>query len=146
MPGETTLTIIGNLTADPELRPVPSTGDFVVNFTVASTPRVFDRKKGERGEWSDGPALFMRCTLWRDAAVNVADSLTKGARVVVVGKLQQRSYDDRDGVKRTVMELVADEVAVSLKYAIAKPIRRRNTSLGYAAAEAEAAAHAAGVA
>ncbi|MBO0884104.1 MAG: single-stranded DNA-binding protein [Mycobacterium sp.] len=122
MSGETTLTIIGNLTADPGIRAIPKTGDCVVNFTVASTPRVFDR---ETGQWKDGKAIFMRCTMFREAAENVADSLEKGSRVVVVGKLSQREYTDRDGIKRTVMELVADEVGVSLKYAIAKPVRRK---------------------
>ncbi|WP_024799300.1 single-stranded DNA-binding protein [Nocardia sp. BMG51109] len=123
MSGETTLTIIGNLTKDPDFRIIPKTGDNVVNFVVASTPRVFDRKANQ---WKDGPAVFMRCTMFRDAAENVADSLEKGSRVVVVGKLQQRDYTDRDGIKRTIMELVADEVGVSLKYAIAKPVKRKN--------------------
>ncbi|WP_282781149.1 single-stranded DNA-binding protein [Nocardia sp. CC201C] len=120
MSGETTLTIVGNLTSDPELRET-SGGHAVVNFTVAATPRVFDRSTNQ---WTDGAALFMRCQMWRDAAENIAESLTKGARVIVCGKLQQRSYDDREGNKRTVVELVADEVGVSLKYAVAKPIKR----------------------
>ncbi|MEV0292584.1 single-stranded DNA-binding protein [Nocardia sp. NPDC050710] len=126
MSGETTLTVIGNLTADPELRFTPN-GAAVVNFTVASTPRVFDR---QANQWKDGPALFMRCTMWRDAAENVNESLTRGARVIVTGKLQQRSYEDRQGQKRIVVELVADEVGVSLKYAVAKPIKRTNNGWG----------------
>ncbi|MFC9995844.1 single-stranded DNA-binding protein [Nocardia sp. NPDC127526] len=126
MSGETTLTIIGNLTTDPEMR-YTQNGHQVVNFTIAATPRVFDRKKNE---WVDGAALFMRCQLWREAAENVAESLTKGARVIVTGKLQQRSYDDREGNKRTIVELVADEVGVSLKYAVAKPIKRSNRNSG----------------
>ncbi|WP_330178989.1 single-stranded DNA-binding protein [Nocardia sp. NBC_01503] len=121
MSGETTLTVIGNLTADPVIRSIPKTNDSVVNFTVASTPRVFDR---QANQWKDGAALFMRCTMFREAAENIADSLSKGARVVVVGKLAQREYTDREGVKRQVIELVADEVGVSLKYAVAKPVRR----------------------
>ncbi|WP_330179640.1 single-stranded DNA-binding protein [Nocardia sp. NBC_01503] len=121
MSGETTLTVIGNLTSDPVIRTIPKTNDSVVNFTVASTPRVFDR---QANQWKDGAPLFMRCTMFRDAADNIADSLVKGARVVVVGKLQQREYTDREGVKRQVIELVADEVGASLKYAVAKPIRR----------------------
>ncbi|MFI6215909.1 single-stranded DNA-binding protein [Nocardia brasiliensis] len=120
MSGETTLTIVGNVVADPEMR-FTANGAAVVNFTVASTPRVFDRQSNQ---WKDGAALFMRCTMWRDAAENVNESLTKGARVIVTGKLQQRDYTDREGVKRYVMELVADEVGVSLKYAVAKPIKR----------------------
>ncbi|MQY22677.1 single-stranded DNA-binding protein [Nocardia macrotermitis] len=125
MSGETVITVIGNLTADPDIRAIPKTGDCVVNFTVASTPRVFDRNKNQ---WVDGKALFMRCTVFREPAENAADSLAKGTRVVVVGKLQQREYTDRDGNKRTIVELVADEVATSTKYAIAKPIKRRTSN------------------
>ncbi|WP_327144373.1 single-stranded DNA-binding protein [Nocardia sp. NBC_01327] len=120
MSGETTLTVVGNLTDTPELRQITG-GHMVVNFTVASTPRVFDRQSNQ---WKDGPALFLRCTMWRDAAENVAQSLSKGSRVIVSGKLSQRTYEDREGVKRTVVELVADEIGVSLKYAVAKPIKR----------------------
>ncbi|WP_458690463.1 single-stranded DNA-binding protein [Nocardia tengchongensis] len=119
MSGETTLTVIGNLTGDPELRDVK--GQMVVNFTIASTPRVFDRQSNQ---WKDGAALFLRCALWREAADNVAQSLSKGSRVIVTGKLSQRSYDDANGVKRTVMEVTVDEIGVSLKYAVAKPIKR----------------------
>ncbi|QIS10748.1 single-stranded DNA-binding protein [Nocardia arthritidis] len=127
MSGETTLTVIGNLTDDPRLTFVKGEGTAVVNFTVASTPRIFDR---ESNKWKDGAALFLRVTMWREPAENIAESLTKGARVMVTGKLQQRSYEDRDGVTRYVMEVVADEVGVSLKYAVAKPIKRKNNAWG----------------
>ena len=116
MAGETVITVIGNLTADPELRFTPS-GAAVASFTVASTPRTFDRQSGE---WKDGEALFMRCSIWRQAAENVAESLTRGARVIVSGRLKQRSYDTREGEKRTVIELEVDEVGPSLRYATAK--------------------------
>jgi single-strand DNA-binding protein len=116
MAGDTILTIIGNLTADPELRFTPA-GAAVANFTVASTPRTFNRATGE---WEDGEALFMRCTIWRQAAENVAESLTRGARVVVQGRLQQRSFQTQEGEKRTVMELTVDEIGPSLRYATAK--------------------------
>jgi single-strand DNA-binding protein len=113
MAGETVLTIVGNLTADPELRFTPS-GDAVANFTVASTPRTFDRQSQE---WKDGDALFMRCSVWRQAAENVAESLTRGTRVIVQGRLRQRSYETKEGEKRTVVELEVDEVGPSLKFA-----------------------------
>ena len=116
MSGDTTLTIIGNLVADPELRFTPA-GAAVANFTVASTPRTFDRNKNE---WIDGDALFMRCNIWREAAENVAESLTRGSRVIVSGRLKQRSYETREGEKRTVVELEVDEIGPSLKYATAK--------------------------
>ncbi|MCE5291647.1 MAG: single-stranded DNA-binding protein [Nocardiaceae bacterium] len=116
MAGETTITIIGNLTADPELRFTPA-GAAVANFTVAATPRTFDRNSNE---WKDGEALFMRCNIWREAAENVAESLTRGSRVIVTGRLKQRSYETREGEKRTVVELEVDEVGPSLKYATAK--------------------------
>lgn len=116
MAGETTITIIGNLTADPELRFTPA-GAAVANFTVAATPRTFDRNSNE---WKDGDALFMRCNVWREAAENVAESLTRGSRVIVTGRLKQRSYETREGEKRTVVELEVDEVGPSLKYATAK--------------------------
>ncbi|WP_019201585.1 single-stranded DNA-binding protein [Tsukamurella sp. 1534] len=119
MAGETVITVIGNLTADPELRFTPS-GAAVANFTVASTPRTFDRNTNE---WKDGEALFLRCNIWREAAENVAESLTKGTRVVVSGRLKQRSYDDREGQRRTVVELEVDDIGPSLKYATAKPVR-----------------------
>jgi single-strand DNA-binding protein len=114
--GDTIITVIGNLTADPELRFTPS-GAAVANFTVASTPRQFDR---QTNEWKDGEALFLRCNIWREAAENVAESLTRGARVIVSGRLKQRSFETREGEKRTVVELEVDEIGPSLKYATAK--------------------------
>jgi single-strand DNA-binding protein len=114
--GDTIITVVGNLTADPELRFTPS-GAAVANFTVASTPRIFDRQSSE---WKDGDALFMRCSIWREAAENVAESLTRGSRVIVQGRLKQRSYETREGEKRTVVELEVDEIGPSLRYATAK--------------------------
>jgi single-strand DNA-binding protein len=114
--GDTIITVVGNLTADPELRFTPS-GAAVANFTVASTPRIYDRQSGE---WKDGEALFLRCSIWREAAENVAESLTRGARVIVSGRLKQRSFETKEGEKRTVMELEVDEIGPSLKYATAK--------------------------
>jgi single-strand DNA-binding protein len=116
MAGDTVITLVGNLTADPELRFTPS-GAAVANFTVASTPRTFDRQSGE---WKDGEALFMRCNIWRQAAENVAETLTRGSRVIVSGRLKQRSYETREGEKRTVVELEVDEIGPSLRYATAK--------------------------
>ncbi|HEX2133180.1 MAG TPA: single-stranded DNA-binding protein [Actinophytocola sp.] len=116
MAGDTIITVIGNLTADPELRFTQS-GAAVANFTVASTPRTFDRQSGE---WKDGEALFLRCNIWRQSAENVAESLTRGARVIVSGRLKQRSFETREGEKRTVVELEVDEVGPSLRYATAK--------------------------
>jgi single-strand DNA-binding protein len=116
MAGETTITIVGNLTADPELRFTPS-GAAVANFTVASTPRTFDR---QANEWKDGETLFMRCSIWRDAAENIAESLHRGTRVIVTGRLKSRSYETKEGEKRTVIELDVDEVGPSLRYASAK--------------------------
>jgi single-strand DNA-binding protein len=116
MSGETVITIIGNLTADPELRFTPS-GAAVANFTVASTPRTFDR---QRNEWKDGDTLFMRCSVWREAAENVAESLTRGTRVIASGRLRSRTYDTKEGEKRTVVELEVDEVGPSLRYATTK--------------------------
>ncbi len=116
MAGETVITIIGNLTNDPELRFTPS-GAAVANFTVASTPRTFDRQSNE---WKDGETLFMRCSVWRDAAENVAESLTRGTRVLVTGRLKSRSYETKEGEKRTVIELEVDEVGPSLRYATTK--------------------------
>jgi single-strand DNA-binding protein len=114
--GDTTITVVGNLTADPELRFTPS-GAAVANFTVASTPRIYDRQSGE---WKDGEALFLRCNIWREAAENVAESLTRGARVIVSGRLKQRSFETREGEKRTVVEVEVDEIGPSLRYATAK--------------------------
>ena len=116
MAGDTIITVIGNLTADPELRFTPS-GAAVANFTVASTPRIFDR---QTNEWKDGEALFLRCNIWREAAENVAESLTRGSRVIVTGRLKQRSFETREGEKRTVVELEVDEIGPSLRYATAK--------------------------
>jgi single-strand DNA-binding protein len=116
MAGETTITIVGNLTADPELRFTPS-GAAVANFTVASTPRTFDRQSNE---WKDGETLFLRCSIWRDAAENIAESLHRGTRVIATGRLKSRSYDTKEGEKRTVIELDVDEVGPSLRYASAK--------------------------
>jgi len=116
MTGETVITVIGNLTADPELR-FTSSGVAVANFTVASTPRTFDKNTNE---WKDGEALFLRCSIWRQAAENVAESLTRGARVIVSGRLKQRSFETREGEKRTVVELEVEEIGPSLKYATAK--------------------------
>lgn len=116
MASETPLTIIGNLTDAPELRFTPS-GQAVANFTVASTPRSFDKATSE---WKDGETLFLRCSVWRDAAENVAESLTRGTRVIVTGRLRSRSYETKSGDKRTVIELDVDEVGPSLRYATAK--------------------------
>ena len=117
MAGETPITVIGNLTADPELRFTPS-GAAVANFTVASTPRTFDR---QTNEWKDAETLFMRCSVWREAAENVAESLTRGTRVVVTGRLVSRSWEDKEtGQKRSVMEMQVDEVGPSLRYATGK--------------------------
>ena len=126
MAGETVITVIGNLTGDPELRFTPS-GAAVANFTVASTPRTFDRQSNE---WKDGDTLFLRCSIWREAAESVAESLTKGTRVVVVGRLVQRSYETREGEKRTVYELQVDEVGPSLRYATAKVTRTQRSGGG----------------
>lgn len=116
MAGETTITVVGNLTADPELRFTQS-GAAVVSFTVASTPRKFDKQSGE---WKDSEALFMRCSAWRQMAENIAESLTRGMRVMVTGRLVQRSFSTREGDKRTVIELEVDEVGPSLRYGTAK--------------------------
>jgi single-strand DNA-binding protein len=116
MAGETTITVVGNLTADPELR-FTQAGAAVASFTVASTPRTFDRASGE---WKDGEALFLRCSIWRQAAENVAESLTRGMRVIVQGRLRQRTFDTKEGEKRTVIEMEVDEVGPSLRYATAK--------------------------
>ncbi|MDQ1009692.1 single-strand DNA-binding protein [Streptomyces sp. V4I23] len=116
MAGETVITVVGNLVDDPELRFTPS-GAAVAKFRVASTPRTFDR---QTNEWKDGESLFLTCSVWRQAAENVAESLQRGMRVVVQGRLKQRSYEDREGVKRTVFELDVEEVGPSLKNATAK--------------------------
>ena len=116
MAGEPTITLIGNLTGDPELRFTPS-GAAVANFTIASTPRTLDRQSNE---WKDGETLFISCSVWRQVAENVAESLTRGSRVVVHGRLKARSYDDRDGNKRTVFECDVEEIGASMRYATLK--------------------------
>ena len=116
MAGETIITVVGNLTDDPELRFTPS-GAAVANFTVASTPRNFDKNSNE---WVDGEAMFLRCSIWRQAAENVAESLQRGMRVVVQGRLKARTYETREGEKRTVFEIEVDEIGPSLKFATAK--------------------------
>ncbi|RAX45107.1 single-stranded DNA-binding protein [Arthrobacter sp. AQ5-06] len=123
MAGETTITVIGNLTNDPELRFTPS-GSAVANFTIASTPRTFDRQSNE---WKDGETLFLRAAVWREAAENVAESLTKGMRVIVSGRLKSRSYETKEGEKRTVIELEVDEIGPSLRYANAKVNRTQRS-------------------
>ncbi len=116
MAGETVITVVGNLTDDPELRFTPN-GAAVTSFTVASTPRTLDKASGE---WKDGDALFLRCSVWRQPAENVAESLKRGTRVIVLGRLRQRSYETKEGEKRTVVELEVDEIGPSLRYAQAK--------------------------
>src|SRR5688500_14631471 len=124
--GDTIITVVGNLTDDPELRFTPS-GAAVAKFRVASTPRIMDR---QTNEWKDGEPLFLSCTVWRQAAENVAESLQRGARVVVTGRLKQRSYETREGEKRTVIELEVDEIGPSLRYATAKVQKMQRSSGG----------------
>lgn len=119
MAGETPITLIGNLTADPELRFTPN-GAAVANFTVASTPRIYDRQSGE---WRDGDTMFLDCQVWRQYAENVTESLTKGMRVIVNGRLKSRSYETREGQRRTVFEVDVEEVGPALRYATAKVTR-----------------------
>src|SRR6059058_4904384 len=119
MAGETVITVVGNLVDDPELRFTPS-GAAVANFRIASTPRTFDR---QTSEWKDGDTLFLACSVWRQAAENVAESLQRGARVIVQGRLKQRSYETKEGEKRTVYEVEVDEIGPSLRYATAKVIK-----------------------
>jgi single-strand DNA-binding protein len=126
MAGETIITVVGNLTADPELRYTQS-GLAVANFTIASTPRTFDR---QANDWKDGEALFLRASCWREFAEHVAGSLTKGSRVIATGRLKQRSYDDREGNKRTAIELEVDEIGPSLRYATAQVTRASGGSTG----------------
>jgi single-strand DNA-binding protein len=127
MAGETIITVIGNLTNDPELR-FTANGAAVANFTVASTPRSFNK---QTQQWEDGEGLFLRCTAWRQLAENAAESLIKGTRVMVSGRLQQRSYETREGEKRTVIELAVDEVGPSLKFATAKVNKAGRSSGDY---------------
>src|SRR5215813_8304067 len=124
--GDVTITVIGNLTDDPELR-FTTSGAAVAKFRIASTPRVLDR---QTNEWKDGEPLFLSCNIWRQAAENVAESLQRGARVIVSGRLRQRSYETREGEKRTVMELEVDEIGPSLKYATAKVQKMQRSSGG----------------
>ena len=126
MAGETVVTLVGNLVDDPELRFTPS-GAAVANFRIASTPRTYDR---QTGEWKDGESLFLSCSVWRQAAVNVAESLQRGMRVIVQGRLKSRSYDDREGNKRTVFEIDVDEVGPSLRSATAKVTRAMRSGPG----------------
>lgn len=126
MAGETTITVVGNLTNDPELRFTPS-GAAVANFTIASTPRTFDR---QANEWKDGDTLFLRASVWREYAENVAETLAKGMRVVAQGRLKSRSYETKEGENRTVMELEVDEIGPSLRYASAKVTRTARNGQG----------------
>ena len=126
MSGETVITVVGNLVDDPELRFTPS-GAAVANFRIASTPRTFDRQSNE---WKDGEALFLRASVWRDFAEHVAGSLTKGSRVIVTGRLKQRSYETKEGEKRTSIELEVDEIGPSLRYATAQVTRSSGGSGG----------------
>ena len=130
MAGETIITVVGNLTADPELR-YTQNGVAVANFTIASTPRMFDRASGE---WKDGEALFLRASVWRDFAEHVANSLTKGSRVIASGRLRQRSYETKEGEKRTSIELEVDEIGPSLRYATAAVTRVASNRQGGAVA------------
>ncbi|WP_417510604.1 single-stranded DNA-binding protein [Microbacterium sp.] len=136
MAGETIITVVGNLTADPELR-YTQNGLPVANFTIASTPRSFDKASGE---YKDGQALFLRCSVWREFAEHVAASLSKGMRVIAQGRLRQRSYQDREGNNRTAIELEVDEIGPSLRYATAqvtRAARMADASKGQAAQPAE---------
>src|SRR5918995_3895394 len=126
MAGDTVITVVGNLVDDPELR-FTSSGAAVAKFRIASTPRFLDKQSGE---WKDGDALFLSCNVWRQAAENVAESLTRGSRVIVQGRLRQRSYETREGEKRTVYELEVDEVGPSLRYATAKVQKMSRSSGG----------------
>ncbi len=126
MAGDTVITLVGNLVDDPDLRFTPS-GAAVANFRVASTPRFLDRQSGE---WKDGESLFLTCSVWRQAAENVAESLQKGMRVIVSGRLKQRSYETREGEKRTVFEIDVDEVGPSLKSATAKVAKTQRSGAG----------------
>lgn len=136
MAGETLVTVVGNLTADPELRHTAS-GLPVAGFTIASTPRVYNR---DRGEWTDAEPLFLRCSLWRQAGENAAQSLTRGTRVIVTGRLRQRTFDDKEGQRRTTVEIDAEDVAVSLTYATAQVTKTYRAAPPTAAAPAQAPA------
>lgn len=136
MAGETTITVIGNLTNDPELRFTPS-GSAVANFTIASTPRTFDR---QANEWKDGETLFLRAAVWKEAAENVAESLTKGMGVIAVGRLKSRSYETKEGEKRTVIELEVEEIGPSLRWASAKVTRAQRGQGGGSSSQASSGA------
>jgi len=131
MAGETVITVVGNLTSDPELR-YTQNGLAVANFTIASTPRNFDRASNE---WKDGEALFLRASVWREFAEHVASSLTKGARVIATGRLKQRSYETKEGEKRTAIELEVDEIGPSLRYATATVSRAASSGRGGAVSD-----------
>ena len=126
MSNDTVITIVGNLTADPELRFTPN-GAPVAGFTIASTPRFFDK---DTNQWKDGDPLFLRCSIWRGYAENLAESLLKGMQVIATGRLKQRSYEDRDGVKRTVVELEVDDIGPTLRFATAKVTKTTRTGNG----------------
>jgi single-strand DNA-binding protein len=135
MAGETIITVVGNLTSDPELR-YTQNGLAVANFTIASTPRSFDRASND---WKDGDALFLRCSVWREFAEHVSGSLTKGARVIATGRLTQRSYETKEGEKRTSVELQVDEIGPSLRYATAQVVRATRDTQANANAPASSA-------
>ena len=139
MAGETTITIVGNLTSDPELRMIQSTGASVATFSIASTPRTFDKNQNQ---WVDGAALFMRCQAWRDLAEHIATSLAKGMRVVATGRLSQRTYDDQTGTKHTVVEMTVDEIGASLRYATCQ-VTKTSTSTGFTGSTPQTTAQAA---
>ncbi|WP_311158135.1 single-stranded DNA-binding protein [Rothia dentocariosa] len=126
MAGETIITVVGNLTSDPELRYTPA-GAAVANFTIASTPRTYNR---QTGQWEDGEALFLRASIWRDYAENVAETLKKGTRVIAQGRLKSRSYETKEGERRTSMEIELDEIGPALRYATAQVTRSQRTSGG----------------
>lgn len=133
MAGETIITVVGNLTADPELR-YTQNGLPVANFTIASTPRTFDR---QANEWKDGEPLFLRASVWREFAEHVAGSLVKGSRVIATGRLKQRSYQDKEGATRTAIELEVDEIGPSLRYATAQVTRASSNRGGQAPAQSD---------
>lgn len=136
MSGETLITVCGNVVADPELRFTPA-GAAVASFTIASTPRTFDKASNE---WRDGESLFLRCSVWRQQAENVAESLVKGTRIIVAGRLKQRSFETKEGEKRTVIELDVEEVGPSLRNATVKVNRTARASSAAQAADPWAAA------
>ena len=126
MAGETVITVVGNLTADPELR-YTQNGLAVANFTIASTPRTFDR---QANEWKDGEAMFLNCSVWRQPAENVAETLSRGMRVIVQGRLKSRTYETKEGERRTVFEVEVEEVGPSLRYATAKVTKAQRSHVG----------------